>query len=305
MRLGRIDIRVMVWESGELSLREFDMAMRHPMMLIFMAVTWIVKFPLRYRADSDQASFQVEVILYVASQLAASATMLLPLVVLSQIRWRRDPQPIYLSVVFFLGWFCSYGGAELLVGYLGYPSDFDIVGLALWSLLFTVISEFETAFIIGVLGPHVVKRVPNDADSTPFDGGENPDVSRSTAQQAVAPALALPNTLRVADQQIPIERILRLTVESNYMEFVLKSGRVYLPYTMKQALTSLSPEQGCLIHRSIWLANDNFESYRREGMELIVRTTDGLEFRVARSRQSEVLPWLKHQTFLKKAGLKP
>jgi DNA-binding LytR/AlgR family response regulator len=109
----------------------------------------------------------------------------------------------------------------------------------------------------------------------------------------------------VADQQIPIERILRLTVESNYMEFFLKSGRVYLPYTMKQALASLSPEQGCLIHRSIWLANDNFESYRREGMELIVRTTDGLEFRVARSRQSEALPWLKHQTFLRKAGLRP
>jgi hypothetical protein len=308
MRLGRIDIRVMVWESKELSLSEFDSAMRHPMMLVFMAVTWIAKFPLRYRADSAQMSLQNEVMLYVASQLATTALTVLPLVVLSQVRWKRDPQPIYLSVIFFLGWFCSYGGAELLVGHLGLPSNLNLLDLVLWSLLFTVISEFETAFIMGFLSPHVVRRAPqeNDIANISLRNRTSPPLVSIPEAAATAPELrpTQPNTLVVADQHIPIDRILRLTVESNYIEFVLTSGRVYLPFTMKQALASLSPEQGCLIHRSIWLANDNFESYRREGMELMVRTTDGLEFRVARSRHGEVLPWLKQQTFLRKAGLK-
>lgn len=79
----------------------------------------------------------------------------------------------------------------------------------------------------------------------------------------------------------------------NYLDVTATNNKLFVQATMRSFMAQTRPGDGLLLHRSLWIAAGEVVSFQRQGMDILVRTLDGETVRTARSRQSEVLAWLK------------
>lgn len=111
------------------------------------------------------------------------------------------------------------------------------------------------------------------------------------------PAVAEPATpsharLHAGGHDIPVETILHLEAQGNYVGIVTDTRSYDVPGPFSALLVQLPDGLGLRVHRSHWVAQRAVLGHRRKGRELVLDLTSGGEAKVALPRQAEVIDWL-------------
>lgn len=282
VKIDELDIRLMTLGSIVIRMDELPVVLRHRNMLIVYVVTWMTLFPFRYRDDSGEAIWWWDLPQFVIQQFVALLITIGAMFLVAGLQRGRSRPVVHATPLIAAGLVVALVGGELLAVRVGWADGLDLTELLAVILFATMVCEVVASIAVNFLLPGILAEL------------RAPDGPRA-ASDAVAQGIA-PETLRtvtVGPRTVLVRDILHVRAEGNYVDVTLRSGRLFTLATLRSVVEQMPPEDGVMIHRSLWIATAAFAGYRRAGADLHVKTVDGREFKVARSRHGELLPWLK------------
>lgn len=301
----------MTWGSIKITLDELIIALRHRLVVITYFACWAAIFPFRFRPDVPYLDVWREILIFLVSQ--ATVILSLPLTVAIAARLQRGPAvpAVYLSPVVFFG---TLIGSNFMVASYWLATGllvFDLQTMLIYAFLQIVVAELVGSLVMTLFLPTILRDLRGGADLAP--PAQQTDLPQSTAaKEALAlsyadasPLAALPRAavatgavtvvpeVVFAGKRVPKQDVRYVRTAGNYLDVTLRSEKLFVQATMRSFLQQMEESDGLLLHRSLWLSLDEVTSYQRQGMEILVQTRDGEAVKTARSRQSEVLAWLK------------
>jgi len=281
VNIDELDIRLMTWGSVVLRLDELIAVLRHRTMLSFCLLCWALLFPFFFVADSG-VGFWRQVAAHLMVQAGALVLVVAAVLAVALLERGRGRVVIRASVIVAV----AVGGAvvagQVIGQELGWVAPAGPVKVAVLAVFAMLMGEVQASVAVNRLIPALLSEQR---------------ATRAEAAMAAVPVV----TLAVGQKSVLLRDVLHVRAEGNYVEVTLRGGgRLFTLATLRSVVEQVPEGEGMLIHRSLWIATAAFAGYRREGADLHVRTVDGREFKVARSRHAEVLPWLKAQAALVK-----
>ncbi len=311
MRSDEIDIKLMTWGSIRITLDELIIALRHRLVVITYFICWAGVYPIRFRPDVPYLDVWREILIFLLSQavIILSLPVMVGLVARAQ---RHRPLPtVYISLVVLLatqlGCFLIVGCFWAFTGVL----QVDPVTIFIYGVLHLVLTELVGALVMTFFLPTILTdiRLPPrpeprdtrlalaepasvgspvlglDIDDAPATG---PEVGPATPPGARGAAEVV-----IGGKKVPKHQLRVIRAAGNYLDVTLQADKLFVQATMRSVLQQMEGSDGLLLHRSLWLAVGELESFQRQGVDILVHTRDGETVKTARSRQSEVLAWLK------------
>lgn len=157
-----------------------------------------------------------------------------------------------------------------------------LVGIGFFALFFVLYSRVDFSS----------EAQANRVKSGPIQSGpvQSGPVQSSPDQSGVDPAgadnghTAAPETPLHERLPAGFPEILALSVEDHYtrVHAATRSEMVLMP--LGEAITLLPPQLGEQVHRSWWVARSSVEGHKREGRDIKLTLTNGLEVPVSRSK---------------------
>lgn len=243
-------------------------------MILFHALCWALLFPFFFVADSG-VPFWRQLLAHVVVQAAALGVAVLVIGAVAALERGRGRVVVRASVIVAVAVGSMVVAGQVIGQARGWvaPSGPGMVAaLAVFAML---MGEVQASVAVNRLIPRVLAEL------------------RAAGDVAVVAAEAVV-TVTVGQKSVLLRDVLHVRAEGNYVEVTLRGGgRLFTLATLRSVVAQVPEGEGMLIHRSLWIATAAFAGYRRDGADLHVRTVDGREFKVARSRHGEVLPWLK------------
>lgn len=274
MNIDELDIRLMTWGSVVLRFDELMAVLRHRTMILFHALCWALLFPFFFVADSG-VPFWRQLLAHVVVQAAALGVAVLVIGAVAALERGRGRVVVRASVIVAVAFGSMVVAGQVIGqarGWVAPSGPGMVVALAVFAML---MGEVQASVAVNRLIPRVLAEL------------------RAAGDVAVVAAEAVV-TVTVGQKSVLLRDVLHVRAEGNYVEVTLRGGgRLFTLATLRSVVAQVPEGEGMLIHRSLWIATAAFAGYRRDGADLHVRTVDGREFKVARSRHGEVLPWLK------------
>ena len=129
-----------------------------------------------------------------------------------------------------------------------------------------------------------------------FPKGLEDDAEVSKTSDAVT-IESLPTDITVAGQTIAIDEILTIQSQDHFVEIRTKHGKHFLRSRLSDIITELPKDAGRQLHRSYWIANQSVTAMNISGQGVMsIETSDGGEWKVAKTRQKEIKDWIKKIT---------
>lgn len=273
MNIDELDIRLMTWGSVVLRFDELIAVLCHRTMVLFLALFWALLFPFFYAADSDVPFWQ-QLSAHLAVQLGVLALVMTAIGAVAVLERGRGRIVVRASVIVAVAMGSMVVAGQVIGqarGWVAPSGPGMVVALAVFAML---MGEVQASVAVNRLIPRVLAEL------------------RGAAGAAVVAEPVV--TVAVGQKSVLLRDVLHVRAEGNYVEVTLRGGgRLFTLATLRSVVAQVPEGEGMLIHRSLWIATAAFAGYRRDGADLHVRTVDGREFKVARSRHGEVLPWLK------------
>lgn len=308
MRSDQIEIKLMTWGSIKITLDELIVALRHRLVVITYFVCWAVIYPFRFRPDVPQLDVWREVIIFLIAQAVVILSLPLTVAIAARPQDRaKGPAAVYLSPVVFCG--TILGCISMVLAYWFFTGvlEFDFLTMFIYALLQIVFAELVgslvmTLFLQTILsdlrGPAHSNQTagtaaPDDAPSPGNPPRANPSPVSESAPASDPALLPAPSEVVLAGRRMPKQSVRYVRSAGNYLDVVLRTEKLFVQATMRSFLQQTEVSDGVLLHRSLWLARDEVKTYQRQAMDIFVQTADGEQVKTARSRQSEVLAWLK------------
>ena len=82
--------------------------------------------------------------------------------------------------------------------------------------------------------------------------------------------------------------LVALSSELQYLRVYSSRGEALILHSLREAVELLSGLDGVQVHRSHWVASDHVRELLKNGRNLRLRLSNGLELPVSRSRHAEV-----------------
>ncbi len=318
----------MTWGSIRITLDELIIALRHRLVVITYFVCWGAIYPIRFRPDLPYLDVWREILIFLLSQVVVIG--LLPvaagLIVLTN---RCKPVPaLFLGAFVFVATiigcftiiFCFWAFTGVLA--------VDVSTILIYGLLHLVVAEVVGALVMTLFLPTILTDIRYSPNSdTAAKGLESADTALTGKAEigAVADAdLGAPPQLPTSDaaapelpsvmpklaevfvggKMLPRHQLRVIRAAGNYLDVTLRMDKLFVQATMRSVLQQMDSADGLLLHRSLWMAASEVESFQRQGVDILVHTRDGETVKTARSRQSEVLAWLK-QNAIPRRGVAP
>lgn len=163
--------------------------------------------------------------------------------------------------------------SEATVFYLTGVERISAKIFAVLTVFYFVVIEIALQLVIWLLLPRILQEIRKD------------------------PAVAEPATpsqarLRAGGHDIPVQTVLHLEAQGNYVGIVTDTHSYDVPGPFSALLVQLPDGLGLRVHRSHWVARRAVLAHRRKGRELVLDLTSGGEAKVALPRQAEVIDWL-------------
>jgi hypothetical protein len=320
LRSDQLEIKFMTWGSIRITLDELIIALRHRLVVITYFVCWAGIYPIRFRPDVPYLDVWREILIFLLSQVVVIG--LLPvtagLIVLIN---RHKPVPA-LFIGFFVFVATIFGCLAIVFCFWAFTGvlSIDVGTILIYGLLHFVLTEIVGALVMTLFLPTILTDIryePNSgtaakrleaADAALMEKAEIGVVTEADlaapSQEATpnpsAPELP-PVTPKLAEvfvggKMLPRHQLRVIRAAGNYLDITLRSDKLFVQATMRSVLQQMDSADGLLLHRSLWMAASEVESFQRQGMDILVHTRDGEAVKTARSRQSEVLAWLKQQS---------
>lgn len=98
--------------------------------------------------------------------------------------------------------------------------------------------------------------------------------------------------LVAGNRSFPVETVLRLSAQGNYVRVITDSAEVLVPGPLSDLAAAMPETLGALVHRSDWVATRAITAAYRDGRNTVLDLVDGTAVRVASSREARVRDWL-------------
>lgn len=318
MRSDQIDIKLMTWGSIRITLDELFIALRHRLVVITYFICWAAIYPIRFRPELPYLDVWREILIFLLSQVVVILSI--PVMVALVVRTKpNQPVPaVLIGPVVFLG---TLLGCTAIVGcFWAFTGEFmfDVSTILIYGALHLVLTEIVGALVMTLFLSTILtdirvhpKAIAEGARFVTLDSAvaktavqvsERPPVDAEpvVAPDPVAPALPAdtsnPVEVVVAGKRLPKAQLRVIRAAGNYLDVMLRTDKLFVQATMRSVLQQLDIADGVLLHRSLWVAVGEVESFQRQGMDIMIHTREGETVKTARSRQSEVLAWLKQQS---------
>lgn len=290
MSVREINIRLLTWGAIQVTTEELLSVARHRHMLLLYAVSLFAMYSLRYRQDEPGWPHWLNIMIYLAGHLSPLPLIIGLFLIFAYRTKGTAPVQVNATPLIFLTIFLSAISIELIVGWMGGQNNLSIPQLLAWSVLHTLYGEFLGAMVGNFMLQRMLAQIrrENDAPSVAVVSPPEPHIPGK-------PEAAPRPTLTVGGQTFPAEDLLHARAEGNYVDLTFTTGRLYTLTTLTSVTEQLADVDGCLLSRSVWISAAATTGYERDGANYVVTTSDDRQFRVARSRNDRVLPWLQER----------
>lgn len=325
LRSDQLEIKLMTWGSIRITLDEMIIALRHRLVVITYFICWSAIYPIRFRPDVPYLDVWREILIFMLSQVVVIG--LLPVIAALIVRTnRRKPVPAYfIGPAVFLA--TIFGCLTIVFSFWAFTGVFaiDVGTILIYGLLHLVLTEVVGALVMTLFLPTILTDIrdqpmsgaaPNRLElvQTALLGKAVPETDSEGDVEASAqlpevdiappvvpssnspPAASQAAEVFVGGKMLPRHQLRVIRAAGNYLDITLRSDKLFVQATMRSVLQQMDSADGLLLHRSLWMAASEVESFQRQGMDILVHTRDGEAVKTARSRQSEVLAWLKQQS---------
>ena len=198
-----------------------------------------------------------------------------------------------MSPIIFLSILFSAVSTEFFLSLLRQQFHFSVPNLLGWTVLSYILSEVVAAIAVHFIVPTILVelRATLPEGVGQIVGATDQDVSQPNPDSERLLDLDRP-MLTVGDTKFPIATLLYARAEGNYVDLIMTTGRHFALATLASVTDQVQEVEGIMLSRSIWISAQAITGFRRDGKYVIVTTIDQREFRVARSRNAQVIPWL-------------
>ncbi|OYU19335.1 MAG: hypothetical protein CFE34_06000 [Rhodobacteraceae bacterium PARR1] len=331
VRSDQIDIKLMTWGSIRITLDELMIALRHRLVVITYFGCWVAIYPIRYRPDVPYLDIWREILIFLLSQVVVISSLPVMVALVARANRHKPVPAVYVSAVVFFG--TILGCLSIVLGFRVFSGSVsvDVSTILIYAVLQLVLTELVGALVLTFFLPTILDDIrtypfPEDRPAitagppTPLIGVMQDDTTSDAASaakdsetvgngdEAARPvgdlrrAVPLPAEVVVTGKRLPKHQLRIIRAAGNYLDITLRSDKMFVQATMRSVLQQMDADDGLLLHRSLWLASDEVESFQRQGMDILVHTRDGEVVKTARSRQSEVLAWLKQQSIPRRSA---
>lgn len=216
-------------------------------------------------------------------QLILTAGVVLALLLLwGRFAARRPGAAVHTSPLILTGVLIATGTGIAASHIFGLDGLTDLRSAVVFVLLSTLMGELAAHFCTFFM----LDRILADLD------GGTPPVPHADAAP-ILPEPAPPRIVTVGQTDIPVDAIRSVSASGNRVQITLHSGREIVATTTFASVTDqLTPEDGIIISRSLWLSATTAPTPCRRAGELFLKIKDGPEFKVARPRRDAVAKWL-------------
>lgn len=118
------------------------------------------------------------------------------------------------------------------------------------------------------------------------------DVRSHHPRSVDTPTPPQPATFVAGNRSFPVESVLRLSAQGNYVRVVTDSAEALVPGPLSDLAATLPERLGALVHRSDWVATRAVTAAYRDGRNTVLELGDGTTVRVASSREALIRDWL-------------
>lgn len=294
----------MTWGSFKFTLDELVIAMRHRLVVITYFLIWTGLFPFRFRPDVPALDIWREIMVFLLAQAAVILFFPAAVAAMAFVQRGRPNPSVYITPVVFLGTLIGSGLATLAMWCLTGVLAVDLGTILIYAFLQVVLAELVGSIVVTFLLPTIMAEIRARNIKVPVPHADalgerlvlppDPPVREDT----VAP---ISPDVVFGGRKLPKHQVRFVRAAGNYLDVTASTDKLFVQATMRSFLQQMYASDGLLLHRSLWIAAAEVVSFQRQGLDIFVLTRDGEAVKTARSRQSEVLAWLKNEKIPRRA----
>lgn len=281
--VGPVQLRLLTGESIPLARGEFLRIAIHPYLLLFYALIVAFIFVANANPSRDAVPLQLRLLGYGSSVLVGVVMLFLSVTLIRRITLRRSGQeiiPFPINLAITVAASVLYG--EALTPRL-YGEPLAPFGQLLLKLAFYIVTvEVAAAVAMYILLPHILSSLRKQ---------------RYRSMSDLMPKPAVPENLpplRLAGHDLNPASLIRMEVDGDLVRIITTEGTRIAQGPLTQLVESLPDDIGIMVHRSDWVAQAAVIGTTRIGRSRALRLRNGDVVRVASSRDSVVVEWLRH-----------
>ncbi len=291
MRSDEIEIKLMTWGSIRFTLDEFFVVLRHRLVVITYFVCWILLFPFRFRPDVAVLDIWREILVFLLSQVVVILTLPLSVALAARMQRNRPNVAVYISPTVFLGTIAGCTVSTLAYWGLTGRLQIDAITILVYALLQVIFAELVGAVVMTFCLKIILTDLRGVSETE--IGQDEDEVEAMPVRHGKTGRARNAGEVFIGGKKIPKAEIRIVRAAGNYLDIGLNSEKLFVQATMRSFVLQMDPLDGLLLSRSLWLAAGELEFFQRQGPDILIKTREGETVKTARSRQSEVLAWLK------------
>ncbi len=294
MKAKIVKASLLTFGSVLVHFEEVLIVVRHWRMMVLYVVSSFLMYSLRYPARGLHLEPWLDLLIFIWLHMLPLPLVLGTIWLIGKMSAPKSYLAIFVSPIMFLSILFSAVSTELILSFLRQEFHFSVPNLLGWAILSYLLSEVVAAIALHfVIPPILVEIRAGRPDIVQQINAltEQDNVPIATYDEQIVD-LDRP-MLTVGDNRFPIATLLYARAEGNYVDLIMTTGRHFALATLVSVTDQVQEIEGAMLSRSIWMSARAITGFRRDGKYLIVTTIDQREFRVARSRNPQVLPWLQ------------
>ena len=288
-----VRVTLLTWGSVTASTDEMLIVARHWRMVVLYVVSSFLMYSMRYPARGLQLEPWLDLLIFIWLHMIPLPLVLGTIWVIAKRSAKKTHIAVFVSPIIFLSILFSAVSTEFFLSLLRQQFHFSVPNLLGWTVLSYILSEVVAAIAVHFIVPTILVelRATLPEGVGQIVGATDQDVSQPNPDSERLLDLDRP-MLTVGDTKFPIATLLYARAEGNYVDLIMTTGRHFALATLASVTDQVQEVEGIMLSRSIWISAQAITGFRRDGKYVIVTTIDQREFRVARSRNAQVIPWL-------------